>query len=53
MRSRILILLMLRTKGTVVLLYVAFVIIYFDTLILLHSKLAVHKLALKCIAKYL
>ena len=39
---------MLRTKGAVVLLYVALVIIYFDTLILLHLMLAVNKLALKC-----
>ena len=38
---------MLRTKGAVVLLYVALVIIYFDTLILLHLML-VNKLALKC-----
>ena len=39
---------MLPTKGAVVLLYVALVIIYFDTLILLHLMLAVNKLALKC-----
>ena len=38
---------MLRTKGAVVLLYVALVIIYFDTLILLHLMLAINKLALK------
>ena len=41
---------MLRTKAAVVLLYVALVIIYFDTLILLYLTLAVNKLALKCIA---
>ena len=41
---------MLRTKGAVLLLYVALVIISFDTLILLHLMLAVNKLALKCIA---
>ena len=38
---------MLRTKGAVVLLYVALVIVYFDALILLHLMLAVNKLALK------
>ena len=50
MRSRILILSMLRAKDAVVLLYMAFVIIHFDMLILLHSKVAVNKLTLKCIA---
>ena len=50
MRSRILILSMLWAKDAVVLLYMAFVIIHFDALIRLHSKVAVNKLPLKCIA---